>query len=73
MRIITAGEDRAARFWDSQTRSELFALAHPGPVWQVAVSPDGQSVLTVSQGSGATLWRPTERHASSLAGLKAQH
>jgi WD40 repeat protein len=64
-RLVTAGDDHTARFWDSLTGHELLAMSHPGVVSAVAVSQDQRSVLSISQGLGTVIWRAAKWEASS--------
>jgi WD40 repeat protein/serine/threonine protein kinase len=51
-----------AQLWDANTNNPLGRpLVHPGPVWAVAFSPDGETILTGCSGPGkrgeARLWQ----------------
>jgi WD40 repeat protein len=48
--IVTGGDDRTARLWDSSTGKELRVLPHEGTVWFVAFSPDDARVATATYG-----------------------
>jgi WD40 repeat protein len=55
--VLTAGEDRTARFWDVRTGKETAVLrGHEGPIYTAAFSRDGRHVLTASADHTARLW-----------------
>src|SRR5439155_18552045 len=45
--------DNTVKVWDLENEEELFALPHPGMVWNVTISPDGKRIYT---GSGGGPW-----------------
>jgi WD40 repeat protein len=46
--VVTAGEDKTLKVWDSQTGKCLATLeGHAGPVRWVAYTPDGRSLLSL--------------------------
>src|SRR5262249_47258502 len=56
-RLVTAGEDRAARVWDVATGAPLTApLQHEGMIEEVSFSPDGRRVVTASADKMARVW-----------------
>ena len=56
-RVVTASEDRTARFWDATTGKQLApALEHQGWVSSAAFSPDGTRVVTASADQTAQVW-----------------
>ena len=47
-RIVTTSDDRTAKVWDAETRTELFTLiGHEGPVGSAVWSPNGKRIATV--------------------------
>ena len=53
--VLTGGDDRTARLWDTATGKPIGSpLNHPG-VWTVAYGPDGKTVLT-GGGDGTAQW-----------------
>ncbi len=51
--ILTAGDDKTARFWDARTGAPVGRpLEHASGVWTVAYSPDGEYVLTSARRQG---------------------
>lgn len=59
--VATGSRDKTARVWSSNTGKEIANLASPGPVWQVAFSPDG-AMLGVSTRNYVSLWDVKTRH-----------
>jgi WD40 repeat protein len=56
-RLATAGTDRAARIWDSQTaRPTTGELRHRGDVVKIEFSADGRMVATASLAGEACVW-----------------
>jgi eukaryotic-like serine/threonine-protein kinase len=65
-RIVTAGKDETAIVWDAATGAKLFSIQAPPaqipvrppepPTFYAAFSPDGSSIVTVSQNQTANLW-----------------
>jgi WD40 repeat protein len=58
--LISAGDDRAIRFWDTATGKEVRRLDTGEPVLRVAVAPDGKALASVSatksEHGNATMW-----------------
>ena len=55
--LVTAGDDRTARIWDVQSRSELAVLrGHEDGLTFAQFSPDGTRVLTSSWDETVRLW-----------------
>jgi hypothetical protein len=55
-RLVTAGDDNAARIWDSANRNRLGKISHEKAVLGVAFSPDGTRVATGSADATARIW-----------------
>ncbi|NEP45798.1 MAG: WD40 repeat domain-containing protein, partial [Okeania sp. SIO2H7] len=53
-KLAAATYDWRLMLWDLETQEFLYSLDHYGPVWSVALSPDGKTAVT---GSGDTLVR----------------
>jgi WD40 repeat protein len=50
-RLVSGGADNALRVWDLREKRQALAITdHPGPVFQVAVSPDGTRFATLCGG-----------------------
>jgi hypothetical protein len=49
--VVTASSDETARVWDAKTGQVLAQLAGDGRIWSAVFSPDGQSVVTASDGA----------------------
>jgi WD40 repeat protein/tRNA A-37 threonylcarbamoyl transferase component Bud32 len=47
--LATAGSDGAVRFWDVATQRQLSELRQEGDAYQLAFSPDGQSLATTGR------------------------
>jgi len=47
--VATAGLDRQAILWDAATGTRLATFEHEGPVFDIALSPDGAAAVTVSR------------------------
>lgn len=59
--VLSGGEDNNARAWLLEDGSERFwPIEHLGTVNSVGLSPDGESLLTVSGEGLARLWSPPE-------------
>ena len=56
-RIVSGGEDKTARIWESATGREIHTLqGHTGQIEAVAFSPDGHRVLTGSSDKTVKMW-----------------
>jgi len=57
-RVVTAGDDGAARLWDARTGRDLATLRGLGDAtsYEAAFSPDGRALLTASALSRPRLW-----------------
>jgi tetratricopeptide (TPR) repeat protein len=73
-RVLTAGDDKAARVWDAETGQPVTGpLRHDHFIWQGSFSPDGRRVLTASHDTTARVWdaatgqpvTPPMQHAGS--------
>jgi WD40 repeat protein len=43
---------------------------HPGPIWAVAVAPDGEDIVTAGADGTARIWdRRSGQHRATLTGL----
>ena len=74
-RLVTGGEDRVARIWDTATGGELLTLAgHLGSVNCARFSTDGSRVVTAGADQSARIWDATsgrelqtfKRHGSGV-------
>src|SRR5262249_13886807 len=45
--LTSAGTDRTVRIWDVATGQQKTSIAHPGPVYGLALTPDGGAVAAV--------------------------
>jgi WD40 repeat protein len=54
-RILTAGDDKAAKLWDTQSGKLLAAFEHQGAVSTAVFSPDGSHILTAIDDDTAKL------------------
>src|SRR5262249_12836663 len=63
-RLVSASADQGVRFWDVQTRQEVFALKKfKGAVRGLALRRDGQRLATIDMVRGVNLWNAaTGRH-----------
>jgi WD40 repeat protein/serine/threonine protein kinase len=57
--ILTGGDDRVARLWETASGRPLQVLYHQKPVWAVAFGPDGRRFLTASLGDAVRVWNGT--------------
>ncbi|TME23461.1 MAG: hypothetical protein E6I75_29415, partial [Chloroflexi bacterium] len=73
-RLVTAGEDGAARTWDASSGDPLLVLrGHAGSVVTAVFSPDGQRVATGGRDGTARLWDAgTGRELLALTGTEAR-
>jgi hypothetical protein len=55
-RVVTGGDDRAARVWDASTGAEVTALVGGGWTCSAAFSPDGTRVVTGGDDGTARVW-----------------
>ena len=52
-----AASDRTVRVWDLATGAERAVLAgHPGPVWSVAITPDGPVAVSGGKDASVRVW-----------------
>ncbi len=57
-RLLSASIDGTIRIWDSESWELLYELTgHNGPVWDLAVSADGQYVASASADQTIKLWQ----------------
>ena len=59
--MVTGSRDKTARIWDATTGTELFTLEHEEGVTSASFSPNGQRVVTGSNGFDKTahIWDAT--------------
>jgi WD40 repeat protein/class 3 adenylate cyclase len=50
--LVTGGINGNVTMWDVQTRSVVRTIRFPGPVWWVAVSPDGKRLAAQTKAEG---------------------
>lgn len=56
-RLLTAGQDRAAKIWDVATGRLLFNLeGHADTIWHAEFSADGSQLLTASSDGTVRIW-----------------
>jgi WD40 repeat protein/serine/threonine protein kinase len=56
-RVLTASQDRTARFWNACTGAAVGSpLSHPDQVMAVVFAPDGQSAVTVCADQKLRIW-----------------
>ena len=55
-RVLTASQDKTARFWDSQTGKLLFEIQHEGGIQSARFNRDGSLVVTASRDKTAQVW-----------------
>ena len=79
-RILTAGDDGTAKVWDASTEKLLATLGRSGapPLFDAALSPDGQTVAAAGLGPFVHIWqwRKREERTRSTApsnGSTASH
>lgn len=53
---ITGAEDSTARVWDLQAPSQVLDQSHAGKVHCMAVSPDGNTALSVGADAAGMVW-----------------
>jgi WD40 repeat protein len=57
--LVTAGQDGAAKVWDSDSGEEMLSLSHPAAV-QVATFGPGRTLVGTTSGDGmARIWDAT--------------
>jgi WD40 repeat protein len=56
-RVVTASWDRTVRIWDTSNGSQLQLFDQPSNVIDARFSPDGNSVLTLTDSGSLSLWR----------------
>ena len=64
-RLLSCSADRTVRVWDVASGKEVFTLEHDGPVWGVALTPDGAHAVSiagvVSCSDSVSVWSMTTR------------
>ncbi len=66
--IASVGHDGKLLWWDVATGRLVAEYAHDGPLRAVAISPGGDRVAAVGEGTGV-LWTPSTGEARPLEGL----
>jgi WD40 repeat protein/serine/threonine protein kinase len=69
-RLLTAGMDGTARYWDIATGKEIYRLpSNGGPFYDVAISPDGTKLLSCSGDKLIHVWdAATGKEVKTLEG-----
>ena len=68
-RIASAGGDKTAKIWDTETGENLLTLSgHEGYVEAIEFSPDGHHVATASRDNTVKLWN-IEGHTSAVTSI----
>ncbi len=49
--FVSGSADSTARLWSPSSAEALKTLEHPGPVWNVAISDDGSTIVSSCEGS----------------------
>lgn len=65
-RLVTASFDQTVHIWDSTTGAQLDQRHFNGAVQDARISPDGKSVLALTNTGTLTLFRPNEPEAAGL-------
>jgi WD40 repeat protein len=74
-RLISGGQDRLVKVWETATGQELLSLqGHADGVWGVAFSRDGQRLVSASTDGAVKLWEagpptPEISHQRNAFGL----
>lgn len=56
VQLLSGSRDGTVRHWDLAGKKQIRAVTHGGPVLDVALSPDGKQIVTVSDNKVAKLW-----------------
>jgi WD40 repeat protein/tetratricopeptide (TPR) repeat protein len=68
MRLLSAGDDRTLKVWNSRTGEELLTLTgHAGAVNAAAWSPDGMRIASAGADGSVRLWDATLGHEHELS------
>jgi WD40 repeat protein/serine/threonine protein kinase len=71
-RIVVGGHDGAVRVLDFRTGQQVKRFQAPGPVTDLAVSPDGRRILMGTSDGTAIVWDPQEDREESRHQLHSQ-
>jgi WD40 repeat protein len=55
-KIVTGSTDGTAIIWERFQHTRIHTLEHGAPVWAVAVTPDGNRVITGGSGGSIKIW-----------------